>query len=99
MAGPLRAVQASCVGSANGNCVSIFFFYSDRYVGHASGASQLRIASQDGSEATLTRPVFKDTDPTCCPTGGTETHRIQWGGNAVVASPSLPHFTPANEQL
>ena len=99
MDGPLRAVQASCVGSANGNCVSVFFFYGNRYVGHASGASQLRIASQDGSEVTLTRPVFKDTDPTCCPTGGTETHRIRWGGNTVVASPSLPHFTPANEQL
>lgn len=99
MAGPLRAVQASCVGSANGNCVSVFVFYGNRYVGHASGASQLRIASQDGSEATLTRPIFKDTDPTCCPTGGTETHRIRWGGNAVVASPSLPHFTSANEQL
>ncbi|MEU0629160.1 LppP/LprE family lipoprotein [Streptomyces sp. NPDC005989] len=99
MPGPLRAVQASCVGSANGNCVSVFFFYGDRYVGQASGASQLRIASQNGSEATLTRPIFKDTDPTCCPTGGTETHRVRWAGGAVAANPSLPYFEPANEQL
>ncbi|MFF1651400.1 alpha/beta fold hydrolase [Streptomyces sp. NPDC058240] len=99
MPGPLRAVQASCVDSANGNCVSVFFFYGNRYVGQASGASQLRIASQNGSEATLTRPIFKDTDPTCCPTGGAETHRVRWEGNTVVANPSLPYFEPANEQL
>ncbi|GAA3381269.1 hypothetical protein GCM10020367_71890 [Streptomyces sannanensis] len=99
MTGPLRAVQASCVGSANGNCVSVFFFYGNRYVGQASGSGQLRLVSQNGTEATLTRPVFKDTDPTCCPSGGTETHRVLWGGSTVVASPSLPYFEPADEPL
>ncbi|MET9374862.1 LppP/LprE family lipoprotein [Streptomyces sp. NPDC002992] len=99
MTGPLRAVQASCVGSANGNCVSVFFFYGNRYVGQATGSGQLRLASQNGTEAVLTRPIFKDTDPTCCPSGGTETHRVRWGGSAVVASPSLPYFEPADEPL
>ncbi|MET9760124.1 alpha/beta fold hydrolase [Streptomyces sp. NPDC006372] len=99
MTGPLRAVQASCVGSANGNCVSVFIFYGNRYVGQATGASQLRLASQNGTEATLTRPIFKDTDPTCCPSGGTETHRVRWGGSAVVTKPSLPYFEPADELL
>ncbi|MFD0070926.1 LppP/LprE family lipoprotein [Streptomyces sp. NPDC127166] len=99
MTGPLRAVQASCVGSANGNCVSVFFFYGNRYVGQATGSGQLRLASQNGTEAVLARPIFKDTDPTCCPSGGTETHRVRWGGNAVVASPTLPYFEPANEAL
>ncbi|MFE6662421.1 alpha/beta fold hydrolase [Streptomyces sp. NPDC057697] len=99
MRGPLRAVQASCVGSANGNCVSVFFFYGNRYVGQASGASQLRVTSQNGSEVTLTRPIFKDADPTCCPTGGTETHSVRWSGSAVVANPALPYFERTNEQL
>ncbi|MFF1913694.1 LppP/LprE family lipoprotein [Streptomyces sp. NPDC058239] len=99
MTGPLRAVTASCVGSANGNCVSVFFFYGNRYVGQATGASQLRIATQNGTEATLTRPIFKDTDPTCCPSGGTETHHVRWGGTAITSSPSLPYFEPSNDQL
>ncbi|MFB8027293.1 MULTISPECIES: LppP/LprE family lipoprotein [unclassified Streptomyces] len=99
MPGPLRAVTASCVDSANGNCVSVFFFYGDRYVGQAAGSSQLQIATQNGSEVTLSRPIFKDTDPTCCPSGGNETHRVRWNGTAVVSSPSLPHYEQANEPL
>lgn len=99
MPGPLRAVRGMCVGSANGNCVSVFFFHGNRYVGQATGASQFRIASQDGSEVTLTRPVFKDTDPTCCPTGGEAVHRVRWAGSALAATPSLPYLEAANEQL
>ncbi|EDY52715.1 hypothetical protein SSCG_05743 [Streptomyces clavuligerus] len=99
MPGPLRAVSASCVDSANGNCVSVFFFYGNKYVGHASGASQLRIASQNGTEVTLSRPIFKDTDPTCCPSGGTETHRVRWNGTAIESNPILPHYEPANDPL
>ncbi|PWJ05116.1 hypothetical protein DKG34_25030 [Streptomyces sp. NWU49] len=99
MPGPLRAVQTSCVGSANGNCVSVFFFYGNRYVGQATGASQLRVTAQNGTEVTLSRPIFKDTDPSCCPSGGSETHHVRWNGTAVVSSPSLPYFDPANEPL
>lgn len=44
-------------------------------------------------------PIFKDTDPTSCPSGGNETHRVRWNGTAVVSSPSPPHYEQANEPL
>ncbi|MFE3902796.1 LppP/LprE family lipoprotein [Streptomyces sp. NPDC059153] len=98
MPGPLRAVPVSCVGSANGNCSGVFFFYGDRYAGRAF-ASQLRISARTGTEVTLSRPVFKDSDPTCCPSGGNETARVRWNGTTIVSTPSLPDFEPANEPL
>ncbi|MEU3662466.1 LppP/LprE family lipoprotein [Streptomyces sp. NPDC032940] len=98
MPGPLRAVEASCAGSANGNCTGVFFFYGNRYVGNAF-AGQLRITAQNGTEVTLQRPIFKDTDPTCCPSGGTETHQVRWNGTAIDSSPALPHLEPADEPM
>ncbi|MCX4773751.1 LppP/LprE family lipoprotein [Streptomyces sp. NBC_01285] len=98
MPGPLRAVEASCLGSANGNCTSVFFFYENRYVGNAF-ASQLRITEQNGSDVALQRPIFKDSDPTCCPSGGTATHHVRWNGTTVESSPALPEFVQTDEAL
>lgn len=97
--GPLRAVKAMCTGSYDGNCAAVFFFHGNRFVGQASGPGAMAIEAQDGRTVTLARPVFKDTDPNCCPSGGTARNRVRWSGGALAAAPSLPGLEQHNEPV
>ncbi|MER6144888.1 LppP/LprE family lipoprotein [Streptomyces sparsogenes] len=97
--GPLRAVKALCTGSYDGNCAAVFFFHGNRFVGQVSGPGAMAIEAQDGRTVTLARPVFKDSDPNCCPSGGTARNRVRWSGGALEAAPSLPGLEQHNEPV
>ncbi|MDT0542499.1 LppP/LprE family lipoprotein [Streptomyces lonegramiae] len=97
--GPLRAVRAMCTGSYDGNCAAVFFFHGNRFVGQASGPGAMTIEAQDGRTVTLARPIFKDSDPSCCPSGGTARNQVRWSGGALASTPSLEDFTPHNEPV
>ncbi|WP_055414031.1 MULTISPECIES: LppP/LprE family lipoprotein [Streptomyces] len=97
--GPLRAVRAMCTGSYDGNCAAVFFFHGNRFVGQASGPGAMAVETQDGKTVTLARPIFKDSDPNCCPSGGTARYQVRWSDGALAAAPSLPDFEQHNEPV
>ncbi|MFI9237201.1 LppP/LprE family lipoprotein [Streptomyces sp. NPDC053079] len=89
--GPLRAIHATCTNSADGTCVSVFFFVGNEYVGFdAAGIAQSTIEGQDGTTVTLSYPVYAPTDPQCCASGGKRTYRARWQGGKVAFTPPLP---------
>lgn len=89
--GPLRAIHGHCTNSADGTCVSVFFFVGNEYVGYdAAGIAQSTIESQDGTTVTLVYPVYTPTDPQCCASGGKRTYRARWEGGKVTFTPPLP---------
>ncbi|MEV4439091.1 LppP/LprE family lipoprotein [Streptomyces sp. NPDC049577] len=89
--GPLRALHGHCTNSADGTCVSVFFFLGNEYAGYdAAGIAQSTIESQDGTTVTLSYPVYAPTDPQCCASGGTSRYRARWQDGKVTFTPPLP---------
>ncbi|NUS89013.1 MAG: hypothetical protein HOY75_41525 [Streptomyces sp.] len=97
--GPLRAVRGMCTGSYDGNCAAVFFFHGNRFVGQASGPGGMAVEAQDGKTVTLARPIYKDSDPSCCPSGGTARYQVRWSDGALAVPPSLPGFERHNEPV
>lgn len=97
--GPLRAVRGMCTGSYDGNCAAVFFFHGNRFVGQASGPGAMAVEAQDGKTVTLARPIYNDSDPNCCPSGGTARYQVSWSDGALAVPPSLPGFERHNEPV
>jgi serine/threonine protein kinase len=93
---PINVILGTLTGSADGHSNWAFFFAGNRYIGHDAPTPswQLAIQSRTQTVITLAYQIYGPTDPTCCPTGGTQTVRYQWNGSKLVPLDPIPSDDP-----
>jgi serine/threonine protein kinase len=93
---PINVVLGTLTGSADGYNNWAFFFAGNRYIGHDATTPSMQIAIQSRTQTviTLAYQIYGPTDPTCCPTGGTQTVQYQWNGSKLVPLDPIPSDDP-----
>jgi hypothetical protein len=93
---PINAVLGTQTGSADGDSNWAFFFAGNTYIGHdtTSPSVALSIQSRTKTVITLAYRIYGPSDPTCCPTGGTQTVRYQWNGSKLTPLDPIPSDDP-----
>ena len=89
---PINVVLGTLTGSADGYNNWAFFFAGNRL--HRPRRHDPEHADRDPSRTTtvitLAYQLYGPSDPTCCPTGGTQTVRYQWNGSQARPARSDP---------
>jgi serine/threonine protein kinase len=93
---PINVVLGTLTGSADGYNNWAFFFAGNSYIGHDATSPSMQIAIQGRTKTviTLAYQIYGPSDPTCCPTGGTQTVRYQWNGSKLVPLDPIPSDDP-----
>ena len=68
----LRVLLGTRTGSGDGYGQQAFFFLDGRYLGTDAKepSAKLRIVSQGDTEVAIAYPLYRSSDPLCCPGGG-----------------------------
>ena len=68
----LRVLVATRTGSGDGYGQQAFFFVDGRYLGTDAKepSATLKVVSQDDTEVAIAYPLYRSSDPLCCPGGG-----------------------------
>jgi hypothetical protein len=94
----LRVLIGTRTGSGDGYGQQAFFFVNGRYIG--TDASQpsatLRVLSQSDTEVTLGYPLYRKSDPLCCPGGGQARVRFQLDNGRLTPLDPIPSASRAN---
>jgi LppP/LprE lipoprotein len=88
----LRVLLATRTGSGDGYGQQAFFFVNGRYIGTDAKApsATLRVVSQSDTEVTLAYPLYRKSDPLCCPGGGQARVRFQLNNGRLTALDTIP---------
>jgi LppP/LprE lipoprotein len=88
----LRVLIGTHTRSGDGYGQLAFFFVDGSYIG--TDASQpsatLRVVSQSDTEVTLAYPLYRPSDPLCCPGGGQTTVRFALNNGRLVPLGKIP---------
>jgi hypothetical protein len=79
-------------GSGDGVGQQAFFFVNGRYIGTDAIApsAALSVVSQSDTEVTLAYPLYRASDPLCCPSGGHARVRFQLNNGKLNALDPIP---------
>jgi hypothetical protein len=79
-------------GSADGHGQQAFFFLGGLYLGTDTKepSVSVNVVSQGDTEVTLAYPLYRSSDPLCCPSGGTATVRFQLDNGRLVPLDPIP---------
>jgi serine/threonine protein kinase len=93
---PINVVLGTLTGSADGYNNWAFFFAGNVYIGHdaSTPSMQLEVQGRTATTITLAYQIYGPSDPTCCPTGGTQTVRFRWNGSKLVPLDPIPSDDP-----
>ncbi len=93
---PINVILGTLTGSADGYNNWAFFFVGNTYIGHDAPTPSMQIAIQSRTKTviTLAYRIYGASDPTCCPTGGTQTVRYQWNGTKLIPLDPIPSDDP-----
>src|SRR6266566_2159598 len=82
-------------GSGDGYGQQAFFFVNGRYIGTDAIApsAALSVVSQSDTEVTLAYPLYRASDPLCCPSGGHSRVRFQLNNGKLSALDPIPPVT------
>jgi hypothetical protein len=85
-----------CTGSTDGHCGAVVFFSKGSPVGSIGTKNpfDVRFESENGTDVILDLPIYKDSDPLCCPSGGSQTVDFRWNGSNVTVVSSTPGPAP-----
>ena len=88
----LRVLIGTRTGSGDGYGQLAFFFVNGRYIGTDSKepSATLRVVGQSDTEVTLAYPLYRKTDPLCCPGGGQATVRFQLNNGKLTPLNPIP---------
>jgi hypothetical protein len=88
----LRVLVGTRTGSADGRGQQAFFFLAGRYLGTDTKdpSASVKVVSQGDTEVTLAYPLYRSSDPLCCPSGGTATVRFQLDNGRLVPLDPIP---------
>jgi hypothetical protein len=86
-----NALEGDC-GGGDGRDQHVWFFLGRRFVGLDAPTSSHEVNGEWRDEWTLAfmYVLFRQTDASCCPTGGGRIVRYRWNGNRVVRLDPLP---------
>ena len=79
-------------GSGDGSGQQAFFFVNGRYIGTDAIApsAALSVVSQSDTEVTLAYPLYRASDPLCCPSGGHTRVHFQLNNGKLSALDPIP---------
>ena len=88
----LRVLIGTRTGSGDGYGQQAFFFVNGRYIGTDSSqpSATLRVVAQGDTEVTLAYPLYRKSDPLCCPSGGQATVRFQLNNGKLAPLDPIP---------
>jgi hypothetical protein len=91
----LRVLIGSRTGSTDGYGQQAFFFVDDHYIGTDAKepSATVKVVSQSDTEVVLSYPLYRKSDPLCCPGGGSSTVRFQLNNGKLTPLDPIP---PAN---
>ena len=93
----LRVLVGSRTGSGDGYGQQAFFFLDGRYLGTDTKepSAKLRVVSQNDTEVAIAYPLYRSTDPLCCPGGGQRVVHFALNNGKLTALDPIP---PANSK-
>jgi LppP/LprE lipoprotein len=88
----LQVLVGVHTASGDGYGQQAFFFVNGRYIGTDASApsATLRVVSQGDTEVTLAYPLYRASDPLCCPGGGQARVRFQLNNGKLTALDPIP---------
>jgi len=92
----LRVLVGTRIGSGDGYDQRAFFFVDGRYIGADTSepSAQVKVLSQSDTEVTLAYPLYRSSDPLCCPGGGQAQVRFQLNDGRLTALDPIPAVEP-----
>ncbi|HEY4427071.1 MAG TPA: LppP/LprE family lipoprotein [Solirubrobacteraceae bacterium] len=93
----LRVLVGTRTGSGDGYGQQAFFFVDGRYIGTDARepSAKLRVVSQSDTSVTISYPLYRHSDPLCCPGGGHATVSFQLNNGKLAPVGSIPPATSA----
>ena len=94
----LRVLIGTRTGSGDGYGQQAFFFVNGRYIGtdSAQPSATLRVVAQGDTEVTLAYPLYRKSDPLCCPGGGQARVRFQLDNGKLTPLGPIPPASSTN---
>jgi LppP/LprE lipoprotein len=88
----LEVLVGARAGSGDGGGQQAFFFVNGRYIGTDTSqpSAALRVLSQNDTEVTLSYPLYRPSDPLCCPGGGHASVRFQLNNGKLTPLDPIP---------
>jgi LppP/LprE lipoprotein len=88
----LRVLVATRTGSGDGYAQQAFFFIDGRYIGTDTKdpSAGIRVVSQSDTAVTLAYPLYRSSDPLCCPSGGQATVRYELNNGKLEPAGTIP---------
>ncbi|MGA2319699.1 MAG: LppP/LprE family lipoprotein [Solirubrobacteraceae bacterium] len=88
----LRVLVGTRTGSSDGYGQQAFFFVNGRYIGtdSAQPSATLKVIAQSDTEVELAYPLYRKSDPLCCPGGGQAIVRFQLNNGKLVPLGPIP---------
>jgi hypothetical protein len=88
----LRVLVGTRTGSSDGHGQQAFFFVDGRYIGTDTKepSASVRVVSQGDTEVTLSYPLYRSSDPLCCPSAGRATVRFQLNNGRLAPLEAIP---------
>jgi LppP/LprE lipoprotein len=79
-------------GSGDGYGQQAFFFVNGRYIGTDTSqpSAAVSVVKQDDTEVTVAYPLYRASDPLCCPGGGHARVRFQLNNGKLVPLDPIP---------
>jgi LppP/LprE lipoprotein len=88
----LRVLIGTRNGSSDGRGQQAFFFVNNSYIGTDAKepSATVKVMAQSDTEVTLAYPLYRPSDPTCCPGGGQTTVRFQLNNGKLTPLGPIP---------
>src|SRR5271166_2026816 len=88
----LRVLVGTRTGSGDGHGQRAFFFLDGRYLGTDSKepSAQLKVISQGDTEVAIAYPLYRSSDPLCCPGGGQRIVHFALNNGKLTALDPIP---------
>jgi hypothetical protein len=88
----LRVLIGTRSGSGDGYAQQAFFFVNNRYIGTDAKepSATVKVVAQSDTEVTLAYPLYRSSDPLCCPGGGQATVRFQLNNGQLTPLDPIP---------
>jgi hypothetical protein len=88
----LRVLIGTRSSSSDGHGQQAFFFVNGSYIGTDAKepSATVKVVSQSDTEVTLAYPLYRSSDPLCCPGGGQTTVRFQLNNGKLAPLDPIP---------
>jgi hypothetical protein len=88
----LAVLVGTRTGSGDGYAQQAFFFIDGKYIGTDTKepSAMVRVVGESDTSVTLAYPLYRHSDPLCCPGGGQATVRYELNNGKLVPVGAIP---------